>query len=151
MPQAQRCLVDAAQSAPHMKISMRDIDADFVAFSGHKMLAPMGIGALYGKRDLLDDMPPVYGGGEMIRTVSHTDFTCNDLPWKFEAGTPNVEGGVAFGAAIDYLNKLGMGNVREHEKALTRYALEKLDKIEGVEVFGPRAAEIRVKGGSDSV
>ena len=142
-----KIMVDGAQSAPHMKIDMQDLDCDFFAFSGHKMLAPMGIGVLYGKRDLLEEMPPFLGGGDMIRTVSHNDFTPNELPWKFEAGTPFVEGGVALGAAVDYLKKLGIENVREHEKSLTRYALEKLSATKGVEVFGPPANEIEWRGG----
>lgn len=142
-----KIMVDGAQSAPHMKVDMQDLDCDFFAFSGHKMLAPMGIGVLYGKRDLLEEMPPFLGGGDMIRTVSHNDFTPNELPWKFEAGTPFVEGGVALGAAVDYLKKLGIENVREHEKSLTRYALEKLSATKGVEVFGPPANEIEWRGG----
>ena len=142
-----KVLVDGAQSAPHMKVDMRYIDCDFFAFSGHKMLAPMGIGVLYGKRDILEEMPPFLGGGDMIKTVSRQEFTFNELPWKFEAGTPFVEGGVALGAAVDYLKKLRMESVREHEKALTKYALEKLSGVKGVEVFGLPARDIDRRGG----
>jgi cysteine desulfurase/selenocysteine lyase len=140
-------LIDAAQSVPHMNVDVRDMDCDFLAFSGHKMLAPAGIGGLYAKKALLENMPPVYGGGEMIKSVSHQDFTPNDLPWKFEAGTGNMEGVVGLGAAVVYLKKLGMDSIREHEKRLTKYALEKMAKIKGVEVFGPGVEDMETKGG----
>jgi cysteine desulfurase / selenocysteine lyase len=139
-------LVDAAQSVPHMPVDVRDLDVDFLAFSGHKMLAPTGIGALYAKRELLEQMPPVLGGGDMIRSVEFFDFTPNDLPWKFEAGTSNIEGGIALGVAVDYLKKLGMANIREHEKELTKYALEQLGGA-GVNVFGPRINDMESRAG----
>jgi len=139
-------LVDAAQTVPHMPVDVRDLDADFIAFSGHKMLGPTGIGVLYAKKALLEQTPPVLGGGDMIRSVEFFDFTPNDLPWKFEAGTSNIEGGIALGVAVDYLKKLGMANVREHEKELTKYALEGLDRA-GVKIFGPKIDDIESRGG----
>lgn len=131
-------LVDGAQSAPHMKVDVKDIGCDFFVFSGHKMLAPAGIGVLYAKHKILEDMEPVMGGGDMIKSVSLLSSMWNDLPWKFEAGTQNIEGGIGLGAAIDYLSALGMGKVREHEKTLTKYALEELSTIRNVEVYGPK-------------
>jgi len=139
-----KVLVDAAQSVPHMPVDVKDMDADFLAFSGHKMLAPTGIGVLYAKDNLLEQMPPVFGGGDMIKSVEYQSFTANDLPWKFEAGTPNIEGGIALGSAVDYLKKLGMDNVKEHEKRLTRYALDNMQGIKNVTVFGPSSPEARV-------
>ena len=140
-------LVDAAQSVPHMPVDVRDIDCDFMAFSGHKMLGPTGIGVLYAKRELLESMSPALGGGDMIKSVGFDDYTPNDLPWKFEAGTPNIEGGIALGVAIDYLRSIGMQNIREHEKKLTRYALEQLAKQSGVVVFGPNAEDMEHRCG----
>lgn len=140
-------LVDGAQSAPHMKIDVRDIDCDFYAFSGHKMLAPTGIGALYGKRQLLEHMEPFMAGGDMIKSVHYDRYERNDLPWKFEAGTPNIEGGIAFTAAVDYLEKIGMDRIREHEKQITKYALESLQKVKGVKIYGPGADEMERRGG----
>ena len=131
-------LVDGAQSAPHMKVDVKDIGCDFFVFSGHKMLAPAGIGVLYAKHKILEDMEPVMGGGDMIKSVSLLSSMWNDLPWKFEAGTQNIEGGIGLGAAVDYLSALGMGKVREHEKTLTKYALEELSTIRNVEVYGPK-------------
>lgn len=131
-----KVLVDGAQSAPHMPVDLKSIGCDFFALSGHKMLAPTGIGALYAKREILEGMQPLFGGGDMIRTVSYHDYTPNDLPWKFEAGTSNIEGGIGLGAAIDYLNGIGMDSIRAHEKQVTKYALERLDEISGVTVFG---------------
>lgn len=131
------CLVDAAQSAPHMPVDAQAIDADFLAVSGHKMLGPTGIGALCGREDILEEMEPFLGGGEMIREVHLGWARWNDLPWKFEAGTPNIMGAIGFGAAVDYLEGLDMHRVREHEKALTAYALERLAGIEGLRVYGP--------------
>ena len=125
-------LVDAAQSVPHMPIDVKDLDADFLAFSGHKMLGPTGIGVLYGKKTLLEEMVPWQGGGEMIREVSYSKqsercgIIWNDPPWKFEAGTPNIAGGIALGEAVKYLQQLGMKEIFEHEQALTEHAEEKM-------------------------
>ena len=140
-------LIDGAQSAPHMPVDVTDIDCDFFALSGHKMLAPTGIGALYAKKSVLEDMPPVIGGGDMIRTVEYYSCTWNELPWKFEAGTPNIEGGIALSAAIEYLQSLGMNNIAEHEKKLTKYALEKFEETKSVETFGPGLNDIEERGG----
>ncbi len=141
-------LVDGAQSVPHFGIDVKDINCDFLAFSGHKMLAPMGIGVLYGKRDLLEKMEPFMYGGGMISEVTLKKCKWDKLPGKFEAGTPNVCGGVALGGAIDllenrkltgavdYLNQIGMANLREHEKELTRYFMRKLKEMESVRVYG---------------
>jgi len=136
-------LVDAAQSVPHMHVDVRKIDADFLVFSGHKMLAPMGTGALYGKKAILEKMNPFLAGGDMIKEVKLQESKWNDLPWKFEAGTPDVGGAVGFGAAIDYLNKIGMKNIRQHEKELTKYALDKISEIKGIKIYGPIDPEIR--------
>ena len=130
-------VVDGAQSAPHMPVDLKALDCDFYVLSGHKMLAPMGIGAVIGKTELLDAMPPYHGGGEMINVVKDTTATYAPLPQKFEAGTPNVEGAVALGAAIGYLRGLGMDAVAAHERELVGYALEKLSAIEGMTVYGP--------------
>ncbi|MFQ6012391.1 MAG: aminotransferase class V-fold PLP-dependent enzyme [Thermoplasmata archaeon] len=131
------CLVDAAQSVPHMPVDAQALDCDFLTVSGHKMLGPTGIGALYGREDVLAEMEPFLGGGEMIREVHLGWARWNDLPWKFEAGTPNIVGAIGLGAAVDYLEGLDMHLVREHEKALTAYALERLGTVEGLRVFGP--------------
>lgn len=138
-------LVDAAQSVPHMPVDVHDIGCDFLAFSGHKMLGPTGIGVLYGKRELLENMNPFLGGGDMIREVHLEGASWDDLPWKFEAGTSNVSGAIGLGAAVDYLNKIGMRNVREHEKELTRYALDEMMKIKGMRIYGPK--DVNVRGG----
>ncbi|MBU90018.1 cysteine desulfurase [Candidatus Woesearchaeota archaeon] len=130
-------IVDAAQSVPHMKIDVKDLDADFLAFSGHKMLGPTGIGVLYGKKELLEEMQPFLYGGEMIKEVTFENTKFNDLPWKFEAGTPNIAQGIGLGIAVDYLNKVGMENIENHEKELVKYAYEKLNKIKEVEIYGP--------------
>jgi cysteine desulfurase/selenocysteine lyase len=130
-------VVDGAQAVPHLPVNVAALDADFYAFSGHKMLAPMGIGVLIGKPALLDAMPPYQGGGEMIRTVHDATATYAPLPHKFEAGTPNVEGAVGLGAAIRYLRGLGMNEVAAHERALARYALERLAAIEELTLYGP--------------
>jgi len=137
-------LVDAAQSVPHMAVDVQDLNCDFAAFSGHKMLGPTGIGVLYGKTAHLESMPPFLGGGEMIREVHTTGATWKDLPYKFEAGTPNVSGAIGLGAAIDYLRGIGMGNVHEHEKQITRYALDRMKQIEGLDVYGPTDVDRRV-------
>ena len=136
-------LVDAAQSVPHMPVDVRKIDADFLVFSGHKMLAPMGSGALYGKKAILEKMHPFLAGGDMIKEVKLQESKWNELPWKFEAGTPNVGGGVGLAAAIDYLNKMGMKNIRKHEKELTKYALDRFSELDGVTIYGPTNPDIR--------
>jgi cysteine desulfurase/selenocysteine lyase len=136
-------LIDAAQSAPHMPLSVQQMGCDFLVLSGHKMLGPTGIGVLFGKRDLLAEMDPFQGGGDMIREVHTSGATWNDLPYKFEAGTQNVEGAVGLGAAIDYLSKLGMDSIRRHEKALVAYALDRLREIPGLRVYGPLDPEGR--------
>ena len=137
-------LVDAAQSVPHLAVDVQSLDADFLAFSAHKMCGPTGIGALYGKVNLLESMPPFLGGGDMIREVKLRSFRPNSLPHKFEAGTPAIAEAVGFGAAVDYLAKIGMTQISEHEHAITEYALERLEEIPGVKVFGPSADK---KGG----
>ena len=136
-------VVDAAQSVPHMPVNVADLECDFMAVSGHKMLAPTGIGVLYGRYDLLDHMEPVMGGGEMIREVHLQDARWNDLPWKFEAGTPNIEGAIGLGVAVDYLSRLGMENVRRHEKDITKYALDQLADVKGLVLYGTRDVEKR--------
>ncbi len=135
-------LVDGAQSVPHMAVDIQEIDMDFLAFSGHKMLGPTGIGGLYGKRELLEKMPPFQGGGEMIKEVVFTqsqgcDIQWNELPWKFEAGTPNIEGAVGLSEAVKYLEALGMEQVLCHEKELTKYAVERLRECSKVTMYGP--------------
>ncbi len=132
-------LVDGAQSVPHFPVDVKDLDADFMAFSAHKMLGPTGIGILYGKAALLEAMPPYQGGGDMIRRVHLRTFTTNDLPYKFEAGTPAVAEAVGFGAAVDYLNQVGMQNVAAHEHEIIAYALDRLSEVSGVQVLGPTA------------
>jgi len=133
-----KVLVDGAQSVPHMPVDVRAMDADFMAFSAHKMLGPTGLGVLYAKRELLEDMDPVFYGGEMISSVKFDSATWADLPWKFEAGTPNIAGAVTFAPALDYLKKLGMNEVRKHEIELTAYALEKLSHLDRIRIFGPK-------------
>lgn len=137
-------MVDAAQSVPHLAVDVQELDCDFLAFSGHKMCGPTGIGVLYGKRHLLEAMPPFMGGGDMIRRVTLEGSTWNDIPWKFEAGTPAIAEGIGLGAAVDYLTSLGMDNVHAHEQFLTSYALEALSEVPGLKVWGPPATQ---KGG----
>ncbi len=137
-------LIDGAQSVPHFPVDVQDLDTDFLAFSAHKMCGPTGIGVLYGKEALLDAMPPFLGGGDMIKRVRFDGFKANDLPHKFEAGTPAIAEAIGFGAAIDYLTGIGMDNIAAHEHALTEYALERMEEIPGVWVFGPSADK---KGG----
>ncbi len=136
-------LVDGAQSVPHLPVDVRDLGCDFLAFSGHKMCAPMGIGVLWGRARLLEEMPPWMGGGEMIRAVWLDHATWNDLPWKFEAGTPNVEGAVGLGAAVDYLLGLGMRDVAAREARLGSYCLERLREVPGLTVYGSAQAGSR--------
>jgi len=138
-------LVDGAQGAPHLPVDVQAIGCDFYAFSAHKMLGPTGVGVLYGRPELLEEMEPFLGGGEMIRKVTYEGATWNDLPWKFEAGTPNIADVIAFGAAIDYLDHLGMENVREHEVEITDYALTRLSQLEGIVMYGP--PDPRERGG----
>ncbi len=136
------CLVDAAQAVPHLPVDVQALDCDFLAFSGHKMLGPF-VGVLYGKRALLEAMNPFLGGGDMIREVHLDHSKWNELPWKFEAGTPAIAEGIGLGAAVDYLNALGMENVRAHERELTAYALEKIGHVDGIQIIGPLDADQR--------
>ncbi|MFO7316134.1 MAG: cysteine desulfurase [Bacilli bacterium] len=131
-------VVDAAQAAPHMPIDVQDIDCDFLAFSGHKMCGPTGIGVLYGKQELLEKTEPIEFGGEMIDFVDLYDSTWKELPWKFEGGTPNIAGAIGLGAAIDYLTNIGMERIRQHEHELVAYALSEMEKIEGIQIYGPK-------------
>ena len=137
-------LVDAAQSVPHMGVDVRDIDCDFFAFSGHKMLGPTGIGVLHGKREHLQAMPPFLGGGEMIREVHTTGASWKDIPYKYEAGTPNIVGAIGLGAAVDYLSKIGMENVHEHEREITSYAIRRMAEIKEITIYGPKDVAKRV-------
>ena len=136
-------LIDAAQSVPHMAVDVQAIDADFLCFSAHKMLGPTGIGVLYGKYDLLDEMPPFMFGGDMILEVTYEDAKWNELPYKFEAGTPNIADAIATGVAVDYLTDLEMDNVWEHEQQLTAYALDRLTALNGITIFGPEDPALR--------
>ncbi|OBA00995.1 cysteine desulfurase [Paenibacillus polymyxa] len=130
-------VVDGAQSTPHMKVDVQDIDADFYAFSGHKMCAPTGIGALYGKKALLENMEPIEFGGEMIDDVGLYESTWKELPWKFEGGTPIIAGAVGLGAAIDFLESIGLDAIAQHESRLSNYALKRLREVEGLTIYGP--------------
>jgi cysteine desulfurase / selenocysteine lyase len=132
-------LVDGAQGAPHLKVNVQEIDCDFYCFSGHKMCGPTGIGILYGKRELLEEMEPVEFGGEMIDFVHLYDSTWKELPWKFEGGTPIIAGAIGLGAAIDFLNQIGMDEIEAHDQKLTNYAMERMREIEGLEIYGPAA------------
>jgi cysteine desulfurase/selenocysteine lyase len=134
-------LVDGAQSVPHMPVDVQALDADFYAFSGHKMVGPTGIGILYGKRALLEAMPPWMGGGDMIATVTLEGSTWNELPYKFEAGTPIIAGAIGLGYAVDYLSALGMDKIHAHEQMMTAYALEKLSEVPGLKLYGPDASQ----------
>ena len=129
-------LVDAAQAVPHMRVNVEDLECDFFAFSGHKMLGPTGVGVLWAKKEILEQMAPFHGGGDMIREVHKQETTWNDVPYKFEAGTPNIADVIGLGAAIDYLQEIGMDNIREHEVELTSYALEKLSNVPGIKIYG---------------
>ena len=137
-------LIDGAQSTPHFPVDIIDLDADFYAFSGHKMCGPTGIGVLYGKKEILEKMPPFLGGGDMIKKVHLRSFSTNELPYKFEAGTPAIAEAVGLGAAVDYLSEVGMEAIAFHEKEIIQYALERLEEIPGVHVIGPSA---KYKGG----
>lgn len=132
-------VIDGAQSAPHFKIDVQALDCDFFVFSGHKMYAPMGTGILYGKQSILEDLPPFHGGGEMIAVCSFDTTTYAGLPFKYEAGTPNVGGNIALGAAVDFINKLGHENIQQHENALLEYAQKHLLEIDGLKVYGENA------------
>jgi cysteine desulfurase/selenocysteine lyase len=136
-------LVDGAQSAPHMPVDLQALGCDFFAFSAHKMLGPTGVGVLYARRELLEEMEPFLAGGEMIRRVTLEEASWNDIPWKFEAGTPNIADVIAFGAAVDYLSDLGMDAIRAHEVEVTAYALRRLRQLENVTIYGPPDAEER--------
>ncbi|MBR5541219.1 MAG: cysteine desulfurase [Bacteroides sp.] len=129
-------LVDGAQSVPHMKVDVQDLDADFFAFSGHKVYGPTGVGVLYGKEEWLDKLPPYQGGGEMIQSVSFEKTTFNELPFKFEAGTPDYIGTTALAKALDYVTAIGMDQIAAHEHELTQYAMQRLKQIEGMRIFG---------------
>ncbi|MFD1032418.1 cysteine desulfurase [Metaplanococcus flavidus] len=131
-------VVDGAQAAPHLKIDVQQLDCDFFAFSGHKMVGPTGIGVLYGKKALLNDMEPVEFGGEMIDFVGLYDSTWKELPWKFEGGTPIIAGAVGLGAAIDFLNEIGLDEIEKHEHEMAAYAMEKMSGIDGLEIYGPK-------------
>ena len=137
-------MVDAAQAVPHMPVDVQEWDCDFMAFSAHKMCGPTGIGILYGRREILDQMPPFMGGGDMILRVNLEGATWNELPWKFEAGTPSIAEAIGLGTAVDYLTGLGMGEVHAYEQFITGYALEALSEVPGLRLFGPSAAQ---KGG----
>jgi len=136
-------IIDAAQSAPHMPLDVADLDCDFLTFSGHKMLAPTGIGVLYGKKELLELMPPYQKGGDMILEVTYDKSTWNEIPFKFEAGTPNIAGAIGLSAATKYLMEIGMQNIREHEIEITKYAYNILMNIDGIKILGPENIDIR--------
>ena len=131
-----RILVDGAQAVQHIPVNMKEIDADFYCFSGHKLYAPTGIGVLYGKKELLDEMPPYQGGGDMIKSVTFEKTVYNDVPQKFEAGTPNISGVIALGTAIDYILNIGMEDIAKHENELLEYATKEISKIKGVKIIG---------------
>ncbi|MGP4073165.1 cysteine desulfurase [Piscibacillus sp. B03] len=131
-------VVDGAQSVPHMSVDVQDLDVDFFAFSAHKMCGPTGVGVLYGKEELLENMEPVEFGGEMIDFVNLYDSTWKELPWKFEGGTPIIAGAIGLGVAIDFLNEVGMEAVEAHEQELANYALEQMEQIDGITIYGPR-------------
>ena len=131
-------LIDGAQSTPHMPVDVQELDCDFFAFSGHKIYGPTGIGVLYGKEDLLDKLPPYMGGGEMIKNVSFERTTFNELPFKFEAGTPDYVATTGLAKALDYVTAIGMDKIEAHERDLTQYAMQRMNEIEGMHIFGPK-------------
>jgi cysteine desulfurase/selenocysteine lyase len=131
-------VVDGAQSTPHMKVDVQDLDCDFFAFSGHKMGGPTGIGALYGKKEILEKMEPIEFGGEMIDFVNLYESTWKELPWKFEGGTPIIAGAIGLGAAIDFLEEVGLDNIQAHEHKLAQYALDRLSQVDGITIYGPK-------------
>jgi cysteine desulfurase/selenocysteine lyase len=139
-------LLDGAQSVPHQTIDVQELDCDFLAFSGHKMLGPTGIGVLWARKEILADMPPFLTGGDMIKRVTLDGCDWNDLPWKFEAGTPSIAEVIGLGYAVDYLKQLGMANVRQHEIELVTYTLDKLNQVEGIRLYGP--PDPKTRGGS---
>jgi cysteine desulfurase/selenocysteine lyase len=136
-----KVLIDAAQSVPHLPVSVEDLDVDFMAFSGHKMCGPTGVGVLYGRLELLEAMPPFLGGGDMIKRVHLRSFVANDVPYKFEAGTPAIAEAIGLGAAVDFLTSVGMPAVHQAEEALVGYALDRLAEVPGVRVLGPEAEQ----------
>ena len=136
-------LIDGAQSVPHMKINLNELGCDFYAFSAHKMLGPTGVGVLWARKEILQKMSPFLGGGDMIREVHKYETTWNDLPYKFEAGTPNIADVIGFKTAIEYLQKIGMENIRNHELELTKYALEQMEKVPGITLYGAKEPEKR--------
>lgn len=138
-----KILVDGAQSVPHMPVDVQDLGCDFLVFSGHKMLGPTGIGVLYGKQELLEQMEPYQRGGDMILEVTKETATWNELPYKFEAGTPNIAGAIGLGAAVDYLTKIGMDNIWAHDQELAKYGIEQLSQLEGVKILGGDAESPR--------
>ena len=140
-----KTLVDAAQAVPHMSVDVTKLGCDFFAFSAHKMLGPTGIGVIWVRKSVLETMDPFHGGGDMIREVHKYETTWNDLPYKFEAGTPNIADVIGFGSAIDYLSQLGMEAVRKHEMELTQYALDKMSQIKGIVIYGPK--DVSKRGG----
>lgn len=140
-----KVLVDGAQSVPHLKVDLQELGCDFFAFSAHKMLGPTGVGVLWARKELLEGMTPFNGGGDMIREVHKYEASWNDLPYKFEAGTPNIADVIGFAAAIDYLERIGMDRVREHEMEITKYALDKLSQIKGIKIYGPM--DVAKRGG----
>ncbi|MGK6342391.1 aminotransferase class V-fold PLP-dependent enzyme [Chryseobacterium sp. DT-3] len=137
-------VIDGAQSAPHFEIDVQKMDCDFFVFSGHKMYAPMGTGILYGKQEILEELPPFHGGGEMIATCSFDGTTYAGLPFKYEAGTPNVGGNIALGAAVDFIEKIGRQNIQNHENALLEYAQRKLLELENIKIYGEKAKRVGV-------
>lgn len=137
-------VIDGAQSAPHFEIDVQKMDCDFFVFSGHKMYAPMGTGILYGKQELLEELPPFHGGGEMIATCSFDGTTYAGLPFKYEAGTPNVGGNIALGAAVDFIEKIGRQNIQNHENALLEYAQRQLLELENIKIYGEKANRVGV-------